>query len=186
MDTAMIDKNSMEAVLKDVFLTHPVKEYTWVDPKCLPFSADVRGMCEANRCGMYGKSWSCPPGAGDWETLRDAYQAKDAAFLYTTCYQLEDSFDIEGMTEAKKTHRALDRSVTARLHETGISHILLGAGTCDLCTTCTYPTAPCRHPDLMQRSMEACGMDVVTLSRLAGVKYNNGSETVTYFSLILF
>ena len=33
--------------------------------------------------------------------------------------------------------------------------------------------------------MEACGIDVVSLSRTAGIRYNNGPDTVTYFSLLL-
>ncbi|MGM9626012.1 MAG: DUF2284 domain-containing protein [Eubacteriales bacterium] len=164
---------------------HPVHESTWINPQDIPFSAEIRAMCAANRCGMYGKSWSCPPGAGEWETLRDACHASDAAFLYTTCHQLEDSFDIEGMTEGKESHRRLDDRTADVLSQNGIVHTLLGVGSCTLCKACTYPDAPCRFPDRARRPMEACGIDVVSLSRAAGIRYNNGPDTVTYFSLLL-
>ena len=49
----------------------PIHESKWILPQEIPFSAEVRGMCEANRCGRYGTSWSCPPGCGDWEALRE-------------------------------------------------------------------------------------------------------------------
>ncbi len=34
--------------------------------------------------------------------------------------------------------------------------------------------------------MEAAGINVVHLSRDCGIKYINGADTVTYFSLLLF
>ena len=176
---------SIPAPLSTLF-SSAVHEYAAVSPADIPLSVEVRRMCEANRCGLYGKNWCCPPGVGDWEALRDEYRAMSAAVVFTTKHDLEDSFDIEGMTAAKEAHRALDARVAERLHEAGIPHVLLGAGGCTLCKTCTYPDAPCRHPDRVIRPMEGCGIDVVSLSRIAGVKYNNGADTVTYFSLILF
>ncbi len=180
-------KEQLLSVLTPVFAdpAHPVHESAFVNPDDIPFSAAVRAMCADNRCGHYGKSWSCPPGVGEWEVLRNEAQSAAAALVYATCHVLEDSFDIEGMTEAAQAHCVLDDCVTAVLCEHGIAHTLLGAGVCNLCKECTYPDAPCRFPDRMRRPMEGCGIDVVSLSRKVGVKYNNGPDTVTYFSLLL-
>ena len=65
-----------------------IHESAWVNPADIPFSADVRKMCEDNRCGMYGKCWTCPPGVGDWEVLRDKYQAYKEAYVFTSCHAL--------------------------------------------------------------------------------------------------
>ncbi len=61
----------------------------------------------------------------------------------------------------------------------------LGCEGCNLCPICTYPDAPCRHPDRAIPSVEACGIHVVEFSRNIGLKYNNGPNTVTYFCIVL-
>ena len=37
--------------------------------KDLNFLKEVRDMCKANRCGNYGRLWTCPPACG---TLADS------------------------------------------------------------------------------------------------------------------
>ena len=164
----------------------PIHEFQWIDPATVPFSADVRKMCEDNRCGMYGKCWTCPPGVGDWELLRDKYRAFHEAFIFTTCHALEDSFDFEGMQAAGEAHKHLDEWFSAQLEAYAGQYAHLGAGACTICKKCAYPDAPCRFPEKARQSMEACGIDVVTLSRQCGIKYINGADTVTYFSMLLF
>lgn len=39
------------------------------DPAILKPLPEVRDMCRADRCHVYGKNWSCPPGSG---TLQEA------------------------------------------------------------------------------------------------------------------
>lgn len=99
---------------------------------------------------------------------------------------LEDDFDFEGITAAGTHHKQLDRALDEKLCEQGIAHRLYSAGGCSLCKKCTYPDAPCRFPDRVHRSMEACGIDVGALAKKCGLRYNNGAQTVTYFSMIVF
>lgn len=163
-----------------------IHESAWIDPASVPFTEEVRKMCEANRCGMYGKCWTCPPGVGHWEDLRDRYRAYKEAYVFTTCHALEDSFDFEGMQEAAAAHKRLDALIAEELRPFTGQFVHLGVGACTICKTCTYPDAPCRFPDKARQSMEACGIDVVNLSRQCGIKYINGADTVTYFSMLLF
>ena len=164
----------------------PIHESAWLSPADIPFSEDVRQMCKDNRCGMYGKRWTCPPGVGEWEDLRKRYSAYRNAFVFTTCHTLEDSFDFEGMQAAAAAHQQLDEYIASELHDFAEQYVHLGAGACAICNECTYPTAPCRHPDRARQSMEACGINVVSLARSSGIRYNNGTDTVTYFSMLLF
>lgn len=32
----------------------------------IEFEPSFRKLCESNACGMYGKSWMCPPASGRW------------------------------------------------------------------------------------------------------------------------
>lgn len=50
--------------------------------QCAPVNMDaldpleaVRDMCKADRCGRYGKSWSCPPACSTLEQAEGANQA---------------------------------------------------------------------------------------------------------------
>ena len=163
-----------------------IHESAWIDPKTVPFSADVRQMCADNRCGKYGSCWTCPPGCGDWEMLRDKYQAYKEAFVFTTCHELEDSFDFEGMQEAGAAHKRLDDLIADKLGAFVGQYVHLGAGACGICTTCTYPDAPCRFPERLMPTVEGYGIYVNKLAESAGLEYINGPDTVTYFGMLLF
>ena len=76
-------------------------------------SAEFRKMCEANRCGVYGRCWMCPPAVGEIEPLMEKVRAYPSGLLYQTVSELEDSFDIEGMFEAKKVHAQLSQKLEA-------------------------------------------------------------------------
>lgn len=165
---------------------YPVWEHAMISPSDITFSEHVRGACEANYCGRYGKSWTCPPGVGKWQELRDHFQSYQNAFVFTTKHQLEDSFDVEGMDEGRVQHDRVDKALLDLLSDETQPYELAGAGSCGICKTCTYPDAPCRFPDRARRSMEACGIDVVTLARDCGIHYMNGTNTVTYFSIIFW
>jgi predicted metal-binding protein len=157
-------------------------EYAVVPTAAIPFSPELLKACEANVCGKYGACWTCPPAAGSLESQKEKITAFSSAFVFTTKSDLEDSFDYEGMMRAKDRHDRL----SAELHEQfGKSNPVYGAGGCTLCTPCAYP-APCRDPDKIFPAREAAGIDVTELSRAAGLRYHNGANTVTYFSMILF
>ena len=179
-------KKQIEQILRADTLPFAVHELAWLSPCDVPFDARVRDMCKSNRCGLYGKTWTCPPGVGDWEVLRDECHSYAHALVYTTKHTLDDDFDFEGITDAGVHHKQLDRALASALDAAGIPHLLYSAGGCSICKTCTYPDAPCRHPEQVHRSMEACGIDVGALSRACGLRYNNGPLTVTYFSMLVF
>ena len=165
---------------------YPIHQYAFISPIDIPFTKEVRAACEANLCGRYGKSWACPPGAGDWEELRDHYKNYKNALVYTTKHDLEDSFDIEGMDEGRIQHEKLDQTVLGLLENEKEPFELLGAGSCSLCEKCTYPDAPCRFPDQLYPAIEGHGILVNLLAAPAGIRYINGPDTVTYFGGLFF
>ena len=60
---------------------------------------------------------------------------------------------------------------------------VLGAGGCNVCKKCAFPE-PCRFPEKAKTSVEACGINVVSLAKTAKINYTNGENTVTYFTLV--
>ena len=62
----------------------------------------------------------------------------------------------------------------------------LSTESCAICKTCSYPDAPCRHPEYMFPSVEGQGILVTELAEKYGLTFLNGSDVVTWFSLILY
>lgn len=169
------------------YLTSPdIFETAELLTSAIPFSEAVVQACRENRCGQYGTCWTCPPGVGTLESLKNKALSFEKAVLFTCKYNLEDCFDFEGMQDAAKKSRELLFSIADKLRADGVRFQAMGCGSCDLCDKCTYPDAPCRFPERALISMEACGINVIELAKNVGVRYNNGSETVTYFSIILY
>ena len=179
-------EDSIRTLLETFIEGNPVHESAFIEPEVIPFKAEVRKACEQNLCGMYGKCWTCPPGVGDWEQLRDKYHGYAHALVYSTRHELEDSFDFEGMADARQAHYKLDAHLMKVLRAAGADFSMLGAGGCSICPKCAYPDEPCRHPDLATPSMESTGISVVDLTKTVGMHYINGVNTVTYFSVIFW
>jgi len=147
------------------------------------FSDEVRRLCEQNICGNFGKSWTCPPAVDSLDTLQARVSPYSRLMIFNKVYPLEDSFDWEGMVSSAKQFQAgigkLKRQI--RRSEPGFDGLILGAGACTLCETCSYPQGePCRNPDQAIYSVESFGIDAMALMTDNGLKYNNGPNTVTY------
>ncbi len=69
------------------------------ETKDLNFLKEVRDMCKANKCGNYGRLWTCPPACGTLaDSRKKAKQFKWGIVLQTTA-QMEDEFDGEAIEE---------------------------------------------------------------------------------------
>jgi predicted metal-binding protein len=84
------------------------------------------------------------------------------------------------MQEAHRIHNDLTMDIRRKFGSSPV----YGAGGCRVCPACAYPE-PCRFPEQAVSAVEAAGINVTELSRTANLKYNNGPNTVTYFSMIL-
>lgn len=148
----------------------------------LVFDSMFRNLCVANSCGRYGKCYTCPPDVGDIDTLMDKARGYDRGVLYQTIWPLEDSFDIEGMQVAGSQHSALSQRIHGYLDK---NMLHLSGGGCRLCDVCAkQENKPCRFPGQAIASMSAYGLNVYEAAKLAGLKYVNGANTVTYFGIV--
>ena len=190
-------------VLKEASASAGVPFHEWgqAPSAALIFSADLIDYCKTNACGCYNKSWTCPPVCDSIEEQRKKILSYDNVFVFTTKYEIEDSFDFEGMTKGKELHSKLTSEMKKRLSGAPV----YGAGSCPVCESaanaanaaltaeavfeakavCAFPN-PCLFPEKQIGSIEAAGINVTELSKAAGVAYNNGKNTVTFFSMVLF
>lgn len=157
----------------------------YLDPSQLELLPEVRGMCAENRCGQYGKCWSCPPGCGTLEALTEQLRSYEYGLLLQVTEQMDDPFDVEAMQRAERgCNDSLDR--LAKMLRPRCAQVLaLRAGVCNRCKTCTYPDEPCRFPELLAPSLEACGLLVSKECQRCGLPYYYGPNTITFVGAIL-
>ena len=157
-----------------------------LDPEKLEFLPEVRSMCAADRCQSFGKTWSCPPACGTLEEWKEKCSHYHKGLLLQTIGDREDSYDIEAMMEAADLNKEQSEIFIKKLRKEGLDFLYMSAGTCRKCSKCSYPDEPCRFPDLMAPSMEACGLFVSRVCTDNNVKYNYGDEKIAYTCCVLF
>lgn len=145
----------------------------------------VREMCAADRCKMYGTRWVCPPGCGTLEQCQERMQRYIDGILVQTVGALKDEFDAEGIAAAHKAHDTRFKLLTRQIRSLLPDCLPLSAGTCTRCDVCTYPARPCRFPGKMLSSMEAYGLLVSDVCTQSGMPYYRGEKTITFTSCIL-
>lgn len=156
-----------------------------LDPATAEPREQVRSMCSADLCRTYGRNWACPPACGSLDEFRTQLSSYRIGLLVQTVGQLEDQFDIDAMKASERLHKRRFRRLAEELSGSYPRQLGLGAGACDLCPTCTYPTQPCRLPGLRTVSMEAAGLFVTEVCERNSVPYYHGPATVTYTSCVL-
>ncbi|MFV0436008.1 MAG: DUF2284 domain-containing protein [Desulfopila sp.] len=164
----------------------PIHEYAFFSPRQVPFLDEVRSLCEKNVCGQYGTCWACPPAVGTIAECRERCLAYTQAGLFTTVSALRSHYDIEGWKTARKQHEKVTDAVVNEFRKYDKDLLALSTEGCMVCKKCTYPDAPCTHPQRMYPATEGFGIMVVQLAKICQVKYNNGPNTVTYFSMLFF
>ena len=156
-----------------------------LDISKLEFLQDVRDMCNPNQCNNYGKSWSCPPACPSLEEMREKISSYSGGLLVQTVGDIEDSYDWEGIMEAGAQHKKNFAALWDLLEKEHPLVLAMGAGVCMLCESCTYPDSPCRFPDRMSPSMEACGLYVSKVCTDNNLAYNYGQDHIAFNSCFL-
>ena len=151
----------------------------------LEFREEVRSMCAEDRCKSYGKSWSCPPAVGSVKRAKERAEAYHRGIIVQTAGTLADSFDMDGTAEIMQKHKKAFDTLIRQVRHFYPDCLPMGAGTCRLCRSCTYPDRPCRHPERMVSSMEAYGLLVSDVAIRSGLKYNYGENTMCFTSCVL-
>ena len=169
-------------------LAHGATHAQVINVSDIAFHPELLDSCKQNYCGNYGRCWTCPPLVGEVDDLIQDLKHYQYALVFQTISSLEDSFDLEGMNKALKTHHQVVRNL--RTYFKGIlgdNLRILGAGGCLLCPTCAAVTKePCRFPNEALASVESHGIYVSKLAETAQMNYINGPNTVTYFGTIFF
>lgn len=163
-----------------------ISQHGLIAPAQIPFSQEVRKLCEGNVCRSYGTTWACPPAVGTVDECKAKCLSYTHALVFNQVFALEDSFDFEGMHAGHAAFKeTCDKLYDLIKAQTG-DFLLLSNESCNRCKICTYPDSPCRFPEKLFPSVEGFGILVAGLAEVANIHYINGPNTVTYFGMLLF
>lgn len=146
---------------------------------------DVRAMCAANKCGAYGKNWTCPPHCGSLAACGARMQGYRRGILLQTVGTLEKSIDTKAYRRTEARHLELFHRFCDMIRQTHPEALCLGSGGCRICPKCAWPES-CRFPEKACPSMEGYGLFVTQVCRDNGLSYHYGERTVTYTACVLF
>lgn len=164
---------------------YPIMEYGFFNPTELEFSDTVRYICKTE-CAQYNHSWSCPPAVGSVSECKEKCLSYERAIFFTTVAEVEDLSNIEETLSTRKEHEAITRQMNDYLRPLQLKTFVLSAESCNICKSCSYPNAPCIHPDKMFPCIESFGILVTTLAERYGITFLQDCHTITWFSLIFF
>lgn len=146
---------------------------------------DVRDMCSADKCGVYGKNWTCPPHCGTLSECAEKMGSYRHGILLQTVGQMQKVIDTKAYRETERRHLAQFHALSQLLRQHYPQALCLGSGGCRICSKCAYPE-PCRFPERACSSMEGYGLFVTQVCRDNGCQYYHGEKTITYTACILF
>ena len=175
-----MDRKLLEEQLRAL----PLVQYEFFPTDTLVFTPRVRAVCEME-CPQYGKSWACPPGVGTVEECRARCLAYPEGLMIVTMTEVEDIADITATLATREDHEEITREVHRMLLDQGEEVYVLSTESCAICEHCSYPEAPCRHPDRMYPCVESHGILVTELGERFGLPFQAGGNIVTWFSLLL-
>ena len=146
---------------------------------------DVRDQCSADKCGAYGKNWTCPPHCGTLSECATQMSSYRHGILLQTVGQMQKTIDTKAYRETERRHLAQFHALSQLLRQHYPNALCLGSGGCRICSKCAYPE-PCRFPERACSSMEGYGLFVTQVCRDNGCQYYHGEKTITYTACILF
>lgn len=125
---------------------------------------EVRALCAADRCGEHGRHHLCPPAVGTLAQCAARLHAFRHAVLVQRGYAVDVSDRAAGEATKRDLHErvlALEAAARAALWPAAWA---LMAGSCNLCSPCTYVQGvPCAFPARARPSLESLGVDVIAL-----------------------
>jgi predicted metal-binding protein len=151
-----------------------VKAAKMISPAEVETAAWVRLKCQYG-CDGYHQCLVCPPFTPTPEQMRQVLNGYRRAIL----------IHFEPQADTKETVVELEREVFLRGAWKAFG---LGAGPCYLCKSCCVEPGKCRHPEETRPAMEACGIDVYTTVRKAGlpIEVVRGTrQCPDYYGLVL-
>lgn len=163
----------------------PLLEYGFLKTDQVEFLDRVRTVCR-EECPQYGTSWACPPAVGTVDECRVHCQAYTDVMIFSTMTEVQDITNLEETLATRESLEVIARALREILQGLFGDCLMLSTESCAVCAHCTYPDAPCRHPERMLPCVESYGILVTDLAEKAGMTFFEDYNTVVWFGAAFF
>lgn len=173
---------SPEYTSRDYTVSLPADEYIAVYRDARRFAV----CCRA--CPNYGRSWACPPFEFNVEEYLSGYRT--ALIIATKVTPLQSGMLLSETERLLRPERVRHERMLLDLEQRFGGRAFAYAGRCLYCPegSCTRPEGrPCRHPEWVRPSLEACGFDLGrTTEELMGIplRWGEGDRMPEYLTLV--
>lgn len=151
-----------------------------MDPRKRRVLEEIQLLCSPGKCSVYDTSWTCPPAAASVEVNRQILARYSSGLIVQSTGPLLGANDQDGIATLDALQKQRMFGFRELLWQRYPNLLALGNGPCTYCDECTYPDAPCRHPDSVIQSMAAFGLIVSEVCANSGLGYNYGPNTLTF------
>lgn len=171
--------------LEQELLQYPLMQFAYLKTEQVQFLERVREICR-RECPRYGTSWSCPPAVGTVEECRERCSDFTDVFVFSTIAEVSDITNMEETLATRMEHEKITLEVSKIFRKHFGEILTLSTESCEICRKCSYPQAPCRHPDKMFPCVESYGILVTDLAQMGDMDFMNGANVVTWFSVMFY
>ncbi len=162
---------------------------------CLEFRSEllapeerIRAYCLENKCGSYGNNYMCPPNIGSLEEIRVRLKKFQRGVLLQYSRDIDVKGNRKGVIKTKLDFHEKILEIEEYLKSSGTSEVLgLIGGSCGLCDVCRAKVnEPCLYPDKARPSLEAIGVDVLTLLDKLSLDNKFHEDRITWTGCVLY
>ena len=158
-----------------------------ISTKDIPVDGSFRKFCEDNLCGKYNANYSCPPGCGTVEEVRERLLSAEKALVLQSIYEIGSYENKEEILKSKKDLNMTILHMADMLRKDGMHCFCLGYGGCPLCDPCKQVSGePCAFPEKRISCMSAYCIDVGKLANRCGLEFAWVPEKLFLFGMIVF
>lgn len=178
---------AIDACFETVSIHHRIDRFTPLNPTLLRTEPRIRALCEDNDCGNWNRHPMCPPRVDLPGGAEAHLRSFGQGVLFQTTYEV-NAQDRDATLETQRDHQhaALALEVAARRDLDPGAWVLVG-GPCSLCAPCpALDGAGCDRPDDARPSLEALGIDVVSLQEAVGWDAAFHDDRVTWTGALLW
>lgn len=158
-----------------------------VDPRLLRPEERIRALCREDKCGNWRKHHMCPPLLGDLRRAHELLERYAHGVLLQWSRELDAKHDRAGVERSKVDFHRLILAVEEGLRARGFGGAFgLIGGSCGLCAPCTAARGePCPLPHEARPSLEALGVDLLSLLARLGLDAAFHPDRITWTGCVL-
>ena len=157
-----------------------------IPAKDIPVDGFFRKFCEENLCGRYNANYSCPPGCGTVEEVRNRLLSADKALVLQSIYEIGSYENKEAVLRSKKHLNFAVLELMEALCKEGMDCFSLGYGGCPLCNPCKQVAGePCAFPQKRISCLSAYCIDVGKLAAKCDMEFAWVPEKLFLFGMII-